>query len=286
MVPVFTGQRQSRKFTDTMTLNDFVTNEMRRGSVFSALSMAILLVGAAAGCGSGGAGAGGDVRLPEALRQDIDPAVAARGSLSIPASAEFNFASFRSGQSGQGRGDARRIGAGGAVCRAECEPDGGAWGEFQLGYSFDNKTDRPLEATVKLRLKVAETNELKQAAPGSAEKSTIASTNLRFFIKDTFGIELKNQNLLASSMALGPKYHGKEQELIFDARFEPGRGYYLIIAGRAEVNSEQGGSVAVSVEVTDVTMEITWKPAAAAQAVHPTSDTVTKATIPDAAREP
>ncbi len=240
------------------------------------LAAALTLL-ALAGCAGSGAGAGGDVRLPESQRQDIDSSLAARGSLSIPGSTEFNYASFRSGQSGTGRGEAKRIGENGALCRAECEPDGGGWGEFQLGYSFDNKADRPLDATVKLRLKVSETNEIKQGAPGAPDDSTTATTNLRFFIKDTFGIEIKNQNLIASSLALGPKYHGKEQELVFDARFESGRGYYLIVAGRAEVASEEGKAVAVAVEVSDVSLELTWKPAASAQGPSPAAESIAEA---------
>lgn len=212
-----------------------------------------------AGCGGGEAG--GEVKLAEARRYDLDASMAESGSIRVPGSSELNYASFRSGQTGTGRGESRRVGAAGAVCKAECEPDGSGWGEFQIGYSFDNKTNRTLDATVKLRLKVSEANEIKRDAPNAAEDSTTANTTLRFFIKDTVGRELKSGNILNSSLALGPKSSGKEQELVFDARFEPERGYYLIVTGRAEVSSEEGEAVAASVEVTDMALDIAWKPA-------------------------
>lgn len=213
--------------------------------------------------GCGGGEAGGEVKLPEAKRYDLDQSMAARGSVTVPGTSEMNYSSFRSGQTGAGRGESKRSGAAGAICLAECEPEGSGWGEFQIGYSFDNKSGRALDATVKLRLKVTETNEVKREAPVGAEDNTAATTSLRFFIKDTVGREIKSDNILASSLALGPRSSGKQQELIFDTRFEPERGYYLIVAGRSEVSSEQGRAVAASVEVTDMSLEIAWKPAPA-----------------------
>lgn len=250
------------------SLSKFITSSAFRSahSVRRAAAPAGLPILALLAVGCGGGGVGGDVSLSEALRQDIDDAAVSRSTLTVPGSAEMNYASFRSGQTGLARGESHKAGANGARCRAECEPDGAAWGEFQIGYSFDNRASKALDAIVKLRLKVTETRETAGRVDEGIEKSTSAKAALRFFIKDTYGIEHKSVDIITSSLALGPKFAGREQEFVFDARFEPERGYYLIIAGRSEVSSEKGAKASAAVEVADAALEIVWTPPAAASA--------------------
>lgn len=213
------------------------------------------------GCGGGGTTA--EVKLPEAERPDIDAAAASSGALSIPGTAEFNYAAFSSHQSGIGRGESKRSGPAGAMCRAECQTGGSAWGEFQFGYTFDNKTGKALDAVIKLRLKIAENNEAKSDIPADAPGAPLASNALSFFIKDSIGAELRNTNLLASTVTKGARSSVNQREEVFDVRFEPDRGYYLIVSGRSDVQADRAESLAASVEASDIAIEITWKPAAA-----------------------
>ncbi len=224
-------------------------------------------------CGGGG-DATTEVKMAAAERPDIDRAATSRGAISLPASEAFNYQSCRSGQSEAGRGESKVLGKDGAVCRAEADQGGSAWSEFQLGYSFDNLVQEPLDAVIKLRLKVAESNVVKGQAPEEDEEPTSAATTLRFFIKDSNGSTLKDNNLLSSSVMTGPKQAGVRQELVFDARFEPDRGYYLIVAGRADVQASDEQSVSVQIEVTEVSLEIDWRPAKAAAIPPPIDEPV------------
>ena len=190
--------------------------------------------------------------------------------MKIPDTENFNYSSYRSGQTGGGRGDSKPESKNGAVCRAEAANDSSAWGEFQLGYCFDNAGEAPLDATVKLRVKVSETNEAKKKE-GTAEgvPPMAANASLTFFIKDSNGSFLKTENLLGNSLDKGPNVSGVSHDLAFDARFEPKRGYYLMMAGRSEVQAPEGQSATVTLEVKEAALEIEWRPAASAAAPEP-----------------
>ncbi|HKQ47084.1 MAG TPA: hypothetical protein VJZ71_03315 [Phycisphaerae bacterium] len=232
---------------------------MRRICVILAVVLVPMLVPS---CGGGETGM--DVRKPPAERPDFDRSVVQRGALKIPAAEGFNYTSFRSGQSGTGRGESKPEGKNGAVCRAEAGDESGAWGEFQLGYCFDNAGDAPLDAIVKLNLKVSEKNESKGAAASGEALPATAKSMLTFFIKDSYGEIIKTENLMATSLGKGPNASGIVHELVFDARFEPQRGYYLMLAGRSEAQSFEGQSASVALEVKDAAMEIEWRPAGTA----------------------
>lgn len=237
------------------------TNHSATVSRCAVWGMATLAL-AVAGCGGGGTTA--EVKLPEAERPDIDSAAASSGGLTVPGPADFNYASFRSGQVGAGRGESKRSGPAGAMCRAECQKDGSAWGEFQFGYTFDNKTGKALDAVVKVRLKVSESNNVSTQPGDEIAGAPTATSALTFFIKDSIGAELKNANLLSTVIGSGPKSSGNQQELVFDARFEPDRGYYLIVSGRCDTNAGDAESLSATVEISDLSIEISWKPAPAA----------------------
>lgn len=216
----------------------------------------------ATGCGGGDTSM--DVRKPAAERPDIDKSVAERGALKIPAAENFNYTSYRSGQSGNGRGESKPEGKNGATCRAEATGESDAWGAFQLGYCFDNSGDAPLDAIVKLNVKVSEKSQTKGEKSGDELPAASAKGTLTFFIKDSNGSVVKMENLLASSLGKGPNAAGIAHEMTFDARFEPQRGYYIVMAGRSEVQGVEGQSASVALEVKEATLEIEWRPAASA----------------------
>lgn len=237
--------------------------ESSRRARWGRVTLALLFAGVAGLAGCGGGGTTAEVKLPESERPDIDAAAASSGALTIPGTAEFNYSAFSSHQTGVGRGESKRSGPAGAMCRAECQAGGSAWGEFQFGYTFDNKTGQPLDAVIKLRVKIAENNEAKSSVPVDAPGAPVATNLLTFFIRDSIGTDLKTTNLLASTVTKGPKTSVNQREEVFDVRFEPDRGYYLIVSGRSEVQAEEAESLAASVEASDIAIEITWKPAAA-----------------------
>lgn len=213
-----------------------------------------------AGCGGNG-GVAMDVKTPASRRPDIDGTLAARGTLSIPVDAAFNYTSYRSGRSGQSgmaRGDSE-VHRDGASCRAKAGDGGSAWGAFQLGYCFDNTADVPLDAAVRLRLTAAETASREKAGTPPDDAITTANSTLTFFIKDTNGVVLKQEDLLSNDLDGGPDASSMTHDLVFDARFAPDRGYYLVLAGRTEVKTEVSQSVATSLSVSRCSIDIEWR---------------------------
>ncbi|MFQ5501514.1 MAG: hypothetical protein ACE5EQ_04340 [Phycisphaerae bacterium] len=210
-------------------------------------------MGLAIGCSGGNLDT--SVRMSATVRPDIGPALVAAGSMAIPEQTPFVYRRFNSAQQGDSaRGEARAISTDGAGCRAEVSGEGSAWGSFKLGHCFDNLTGKPLDAVVKVRLGVDWSLDHRTAkAPASGTGSLV------FFVKDTHAIELRRETLLSSDLEKGPTTAVPHHELVFDARLEPGLGYYFILAGRVDVASEAGQSATVEMNVTDVAIEIDWK---------------------------
>lgn len=224
---------------------------MGRSSLVTACLLLVL-----GGCGGGETIL--EVSRPAGERPDVDSAAAA-GALKLPADQAFNYRSFRSGQDGAGRGESHPRGGNGAACRADADGEGSAWGEFQLGYCFDNTSDRPLDAVVKMRVNVSEANAIKGEAP-EEETDARAESSLTFFIKDSYGTLVKEVNLLANTLVRGPNSSGQTQQLTFETRFEPKRGYYLIAAGRAAAQATPERKSTVAVEISEFALEIAWSP--------------------------
>jgi hypothetical protein len=272
---------------------------LRKSSFCAAVvvrSFLLFALGAAliGGCGGGG-GVDMTVHKFAPQRPDVDLAHASSGALSIPTAQPFNITSFKSGQDGAARGESKAVGANGADCRAEARDGGSAWADFQIGYCFDNVAKVPLSAAVKLRLTVTESGGIQHAtvgasdpvgaqqpkeaadagalAPTTTQKSghlpdgskatTTALAFLKFFIKDTNGLIVKEQSLISDEMEKGPHSGSDVRDVVFDARFEPDRGYYLVVAGRTEVQTVPGRSVQVAMNVTQCTLDIVWQGAAA-----------------------
>lgn len=219
-----------------------------------------LLLTTAGGCGDGG-GLNMNVRKPANERPDVDQGTEVAGIRRIPADEGFNLTSFTSGQAGTARGRAESVGADGALCAAEARDGGTAWGEFQLGYCFDNKSRTPLEATVRLRLKVAAATSAlsKQSSPGPAASPQQAKSLLAFFIKDTNGLVLRKETLQEADLEKGSQSATRMHDLVYDVCLEPGRGYYLVIGGRTDVEAHTDQTVSCTVSVSEATLEVTWR---------------------------
>jgi hypothetical protein len=203
------------------------------------------------------------VKRPAAQRPDIDKSLAAKGSLLLPASEEFNYTAFTSGQTGSARGESAAVSRDGARCAAQAGQGGTAWAEFQMGHCFDNTSGLPLDAVLRLRLKATESRSFQGSDADPTESGSTAAAALRFFIKDSNGQMLRNEDLLTSSLAQGPQSSTNSHDVVFDVRFEPDRGYYLIIAGRAECQAGSAKSTSVSIDVASASMDIRWRAAAA-----------------------
>lgn len=222
-----------------------------------------------AGCGGGGQ-MNTDFRRPASERPDLSEPVLSGGSITIPAREGFNFRSFPSGQVGGGQGASGQVGADGAMCRADAKADGSAWGEFQLGYTFDNAASRRIAALVKLRLKATESgrvsgetasssgsNGVSVVGDSTADASPASTMNqLRFVVKDSYGAVLRDENLLSDAATKGRSQSSRAHELAFDLLLEPDRGYYLVLVGRSEVAGGKGQSASASIEISGISIEV------------------------------
>lgn len=227
----------------------------------SRLEFGLLVVLTLAGCGESGPDV--NVRLPERERPDVDEAALSGGRRKIPADSAFNIASFTSGQQGQqARGSSAAVGTDGATCEAKVTGEGSSWGAFQLGYTFDNMTNRAINATVRLRLDAKASLTREGSAPDQSTQPS-GSANLTFVVKDTLGVVVRQEVLCSATIATGPREESRRHDVVFDAKLEPNRGYYLVIAGRADATTPKDLSADVSIGVSGVSLEIEWNAATA-----------------------
>ena len=244
-----------------------------RRAIVAVLSLLLPVVACLLGSGCGGAEDGiNSASLPED-RPDVTPERLARGRVTLPATEPFNLTAFESNQDADGRGESKAEGTGGAICKAASGTAGSAKASFLLGYTFDNLSGRDIDAVIKLKLTH---NEAIALTPGTTPPDKIppgGSTNLAFVIKDSAGVVLKNEGLAASAADKGPAASSGSHDLSFDVRFEPGKGYYLIIAGRCEAKAGSGRGTTVDVSVRDVSLDIDWKPAPTPAAATPAPGT-------------
>lgn len=215
----------------------------------------------AAGCGGGGAGL--DIQKSAAERPDLTASASSAGRFLIPAEVAYNITSFKSGQTGSARGASEPVGTTGAVCHAEARDDGSAWGELQLGYCLDNATGRPLQAVAKVKVRVQGAISAEPAISPRAGKSS-ASNNLAFFIKDSYGLVVRQEQLFTQDLERGAGATTAAHDLVFEVRLEPDRGYYFLLAGRSDVQAAESQSVTSALEAADYALELSWHDAPAA----------------------
>jgi hypothetical protein len=242
--------------------------------------VSVVLAGVVFLTGCGGGGGGTTVSMAASQRPDVDQARVQQGKLALPSDAAFNYTKFTSGQEGRSaRGEAEAVANNGARCRAEVSDEGSAWGGFQYGYCFDNATGKALNAVVSLSLNVDRSASRSEGA-ASAGEAVGGNCSLIFFIKDSYGLTLLQESLVTSALGKGAKDATLKITPQFDVKMEPERGYYLILAGRADAKAPASQAAAVSLKASDVSIEIAWTPALAgsAETQEPATDDGVEAT--------
>jgi hypothetical protein len=139
-------------------------------------------------------------------------------------------------------------------------------------------TGQGLDAAVKVRLRLSSTVASERVAVKPEGSPTTAAINLTFYLKDSNGILLKKEELLANDLEKGAGTNSTVHEVAFPARFEPGKGYYLVIGGRTDVQAAKGESVNCSLAVTECSMEIGWQAAPTKTATPPAATQPTSPT--------
>ncbi len=203
--------------------------------------------------------AGINLRKSADERPDVTSETLAQGRITVPGGVAFNLKSFRSEQDQDARGESRAVGTDGAACKAEARNGGSAWGEFLLGYDFDNQTGRVLHAVVRVRLQYTDKIELDAGSLEDDQDPATASTTLVFEIKDTNGVAIRRETLAGSTGLKRARSQAGSREAFFDARFEPGLGYYLAVFGRCQARAAKSGSVSVALEISKYELDIDWQ---------------------------
>lgn len=211
------------------------------------------------GCGGGGPDT--NVRMAESARPDVDDVALASGHRSIPADAPFNITKFSSGQNGEkAAGQSGRIDGSGGSCGSSVEGEGTAWGAFQLGYAFDNSTSKPIQAVIHLKLQSAATGEF-QASPKDVYDIPTGAATLTFVLKDTLGVVLKQESLFTGDLANGAADAKRNHDLTFDAKLQPGRGFYLLVSGKVEATCKADQRAKLGLAASGMEINIDWKSA-------------------------
>lgn len=216
------------------------------------------LIIAVAGC-SDSIGVINTARLP-VDRPDVTVERLSKGGVSLPGTDAFNVISYESAQDGDGRGDSKAVGQDGAICKAESGTTGVGKASFMLGYTFDNQSGKPIDVVVKLRLKHNAAIELSPGETPIGKQPPGASNTLAFVVRDSAGVVLKNEVLTTSTSDAGPKSSSGSQDLAFDVNCPADRGYYFVIAGACEARNGTGRSASVNMTVSDISMELDWRP--------------------------
>ena len=177
----------------------------------------------------------------------------------VPAGEAFNYPRFSSGQEGpDARGSAMAAGMDGAVCFAEVNGDGKAWGAFQLGYAFDHQATSPSHCVVHVRLTAEEAGKSSRNDGAGEDASADGAVALVFFMKDSMGLTIKEESLVSSTLNRGPRDATTQYDFVFEADLQPERGYYVIVSGRVDASASQSATSRVDLKVSDVSMDIRW----------------------------
>ena len=233
---------------------------IRRMTLLHLFAVAVVSI-ASSGCGDG-VNVINTARLP-VDRPDVTVDRLAKGGVSLPGADAFNVTSFESGQDGDGRGESKATGSNGTTCKAESGTTGVGKASFMLGYTFDNQSGKPLDVVVKLKLKHEAQIELSPGETPIGKQPPAASNTLAFVVRDSAGVVLKNEVLTTSTSDIGPKSSSGSQDLAFDVRCPVDRGYYFVIAGACEARNGTGRSASVNMTVSDISLELDWRPGSA-----------------------
>lgn len=223
---------------------------------------ATALAFAAAGCSD--PMTAGEVSMSAKERPDVDRAMVDQGALRLPAGQAFNIRVFTSQQTGDGRGESTPQGEDGVVCKAVSGEKGTATAAFQLGYAFDNVTEKPLDAEIRIRLDYSESITESVPATTTAPASQldgIGQSGISFLIRDSNGATIKSEAINANHPIHGLRGSKATHEQTFDARFEPSLGYYIFLSGMASAAATAAHRAEVKLEVSKYSLEIKWQPA-------------------------
>jgi len=218
---------------------------------------AILPVTVTGGCA--GSRFGSDLPAPtrpQALR-------ATEGAhLCLPQDRAFSIAvpqvTRKAGFDGQADADATCSGQGSARATAEVIGSGEATALFQLGHAFANELERQVDLEIAVRYRcVFEASSSPESGAGGAQ------IGLRLYARESRGPLLRELVLVQYGSEAGPAQRQAADEVRFTLTLAPGAAVDVFLAGQVRIEIREGRSARGSLELSQVELEATTRPAPA-----------------------
>jgi len=212
--------------------------------------------------GCGGSEFGTAVDVPPAQRHKLPATLKPGTVIKLPSGQPFNVHDKQwnstPGQDGQANPSADATAKGTAFCKADGANGGTAWAEFQLGHCIDNHSGKPISAELRMTIDYEHACQITDGAVKTASQYAIKA-----FVKNTAGKVLQTLPLATHTSDDGRVSWSGTERTITEVTMQPGLGYYVVLAGRAEANSHAKTSASAHIKVKSFALEILCKPAAA-----------------------
>jgi hypothetical protein len=222
----------------------------------------LLSVGASAAilitCGCSGSEFGTAVEVPPSQRYKLPKVIRPGIIVKLPADEQFNVHDKQwnstPGANGQANPSADATGKGTAFCKADASNGGASWAEFELGYCLDYPGDKPVR--VELRMTI-DYHQHCEATPGAVK--TVSNYAAKIFVKNSAGRVVQTLPLATHSTEEGRVNWTGTERTITDVTFQPGMGYYIILAGRAEAGSDAKTSSSADITIKSFVLELLYE---------------------------
>lgn len=217
----------------------------------------VTIVISSAGCG--GSDFGTTVDLPSDRHHKLLPTLKPGTVIKLPSARPFNVHdklwNATPGHEGKANPSADATAKGTAYCLADGADGGTSFAQFQVGHCIDNDSGKPIQAELRMRIDYEHACQ----AEGKGAK-TVSNYAVKVLVKDTAGKVQRNLPLAAHTSDDGRvRWTGTEQT-ITEVTMQPGLGYYIILAARADAASQKGTSSSASIKVKAFELEIRCKP--------------------------
>lgn len=228
---------------------------------WSAISSGVLV---ALTCASGGCGSDGLARrfqVPEEKRVTLASADTSEQTLRFPNDAPFNITDKTStqtpGMNGSAASSADATPDGKAGCQIDAANGGTGSAEFHLGQCISNLGETARQANVTVLCEY----DVHAHHTDATDLPTIADYRLELYINHVDGLIVKRLPMESSAEADVPSAGSGRLVKELDLRLEPRKVYNIVLAGRVNAVTGEGGSAELNIDVKRFEISIHTEPA-------------------------
>ncbi len=218
-------------------------------TTWSAITSSAMAALACAAAGCGGEGLARRFHVPQEKRVTLAAADTPDQTLRFPADATFNITDKTStqapGMTGTALSSADAKPDGKATCHIDAADGGTGSAEFHLGQCISNLSENARQAHVTV---LCEYDVLAHHTDG-ADFPTIADYSLELYVNHTDGLIVKRLPMESSAGGDVPDSGSGRLVKEFSLHLEPRKVYNIVLAGRVNAVTGQGGSAGVKIDV-------------------------------------